>query len=53
VAPQLTLGGLVAMDNARDYRQLLGGLYLRYAFEPHAGPAPFPIVPYRSPYPTN
>lgn len=53
IAPQLTLGGQLAMDNARDYRQLMGGIYLRYAFEPYTGPAAYPLTPYRSLYPSN
>ena len=53
IAPQLTLGGQLAMDNARDYRQLMGGVYLRYAFQPYSGPAAYPLTPYRSLYPSN
>lgn len=53
IAPQLTLGGQLAMDNARDYRQLMGGVYLRYAFHPYSGPVAYPLTPYRSLYPSN
>ncbi|GAA0521636.1 cellulose synthase subunit BcsC-related outer membrane protein [Pigmentiphaga sp. GD03639] len=53
IAPQLTLGGQLAMDNARDYRQLMGGVYLRYAFHPYSGPVAYPLTPYRSLYPGN
>lgn len=47
---QLWLGGHLALDNARDYRQLAGGLYLRYAFQPSLRPASLPLSPLRSPY---
>ena len=50
IAPQLFLGGHLSMDNASDYRQLMGGLYLRYALQPMTGPVGYPISPYRSPY---
>ncbi|CAN5260593.1 hypothetical protein BH10PSE18_BH10PSE18_05060 [soil metagenome] len=32
VAPQLYLGGTVGLNNAQNYRQLTGGIYLRYMF---------------------
>ena len=38
------------MDNARDYRQYTGGLYLRYLFDDAGGAMPLPVNPYRSPY---
>ncbi len=51
LAPQLTLGGHLAMDNASDYRQFIGGMYLRYAFEPAtASLAPLPVTPFKSSY---
>lgn len=50
VAPQLFLGGQLALDNARDYNQWLGGVYLRYMFDPQTKPARFPLSPFRSPY---
>jgi hypothetical protein len=53
VAPQLFLGGHLAMDNASDYRQLVGGVYLRYAMQPYTGQPAMPVAPYKSPYSTN
>lgn len=44
------LGGQVGLDNARDYRQVSGGLYLRYMLEDFNGPMALPVSPYRSPY---
>lgn len=44
------LGGEVGMDNAQDYSQLSGGLYLRYMFEDMTGPMALPVSPYKSPY---
>jgi hypothetical protein len=43
-------GGTLGVDNARDYRQFSGGLYLRYLFEDGGGAMPLPVSPYRSPY---
>ncbi|OLS63036.1 cellulose biosynthesis protein BcsC [Pseudomonas putida] len=43
-------GGTLGVDNARDYRQFTGGLYLRYLFEDGGGAMPLPVSPYRSPY---
>lgn len=43
-------GGTVGVDNARDYRQFTGGLYLRYLFDDAGGAMPLPVSPYRSPY---
>lgn len=43
-------GGALGMDNARDYRQFTGGLYLRYLFDDGGGAMPLPVNPYRSPY---
>lgn len=43
-------GGALGMDNARDYRQFTGGLYLRYLFDDAGGAMPLPVNPYRSPY---
>lgn len=50
VAPQLFLGGVLGLDNASDYRQMTGGVYLRYALEPQSRPMAMPLAPYRSPY---
>ncbi|ALM85418.1 cellulose biosynthesis protein BcsC [Bordetella sp. N] len=44
------VGATVAADNASDYRQYAGGLYLRYTFYPQTRPLDMPVVPYRSPY---
>jgi len=44
------LGGALGLDNARDYRQFTGGLYLRYLFDDAGGSMPLPVNPYRSPY---
>lgn len=44
------LGGEVGIDNAQDYSQLSGGLYLRYMFEDMTGPMALPVSPYKSPY---
>ncbi|OWT74281.1 MULTISPECIES: cellulose biosynthesis protein BcsC [unclassified Achromobacter] len=46
----LFLGGTLSMDNATDYRQYAGGLYLRYAFYPQTRPLALPVNPYQSPY---
>jgi len=47
---QWSLGGQVGMDNASDYRQYGGGLYLRYTFHPVTRPPQVPLKPYQSPY---
>ncbi|MGL4318327.1 MAG: cellulose synthase subunit BcsC-related outer membrane protein [Pseudomonas sp.] len=44
------VGGQVGVDNAQDYRQWNGGLYLRYMFEDQTGPLALPVSPYQSPY---
>lgn len=44
------VGGQVGVDNAQDYRQWHGGLYLRYLFEEMTGPLALPVSPYQSPY---
>lgn len=50
VAPQLFFGGHLGLDNAKDYRQFTGGLYLRYAFEPQSRPLAMPVQQLRSIY---
>jgi len=50
VGPQMFLGGHFAADNASNYRQFVGGVYMRYTLEPYSGPAVFPVQPFRSPY---
>ena len=44
------LGGNIGMDNARDYRQFSGGVYLRYALEEQSGQMSLPVLPLTSPY---
>ncbi|UVJ44157.1 cellulose synthase subunit BcsC-related outer membrane protein [Pseudomonas sp. LS1212] len=44
------LGGNLGLDNARDYKQFSGGMYLRYTFEDANGPMSLPVSPYLSPY---
>ncbi|OZI70842.1 cellulose biosynthesis protein BcsC [Bordetella genomosp. 12] len=44
------VGASVGADNASDYRQWAGGLYLRYSFYPQTRSMDLPVVPYRSPY---
>lgn len=46
----MILGGSFGMDNAQDYKQWTGGLYLRYTLEDFTGRMPMPINPYLSPY---
>ena len=46
----LFFGGSLGVDNARDYQQWTGGLYLRYLFDDGHGAMPLPVNPYRSPY---
>jgi hypothetical protein len=43
-------GGSLGLDNAQDYKQWTGGLYLRYMFEDFTGRMAMPVSPYRSPY---
>ncbi|SAH81464.1 cellulose synthase protein C [Bordetella ansorpii] len=50
LSKNLHLGATVSMDNASDYRQVAGGLYLRYSFYPQKQSMELPVVPYRSPY---
>lgn len=50
LSPDFHLGGELGLDNARDYRQVNGNLYLRYYFEPQDRPLELPVSPYRSPY---
>ncbi len=48
--PQLFVGGQLSLDNARDYRQFSGGIYVRYALQPYNGKASLPVSPLKSPY---
>lgn len=46
----LFLGGTVGLNNASDYRQWGGGLYLRYALYPQVNSMKMPLIPFGSPY---
>lgn len=48
LAPQLFMGGNLGIDNARDYRQWAGTVYLRYLMEPSSREMPLPVSPFRS-----
>lgn len=48
--PQVFVGGHLSLNNARNYREFAGGLYVRYAFQPYNGLQTFPVNPLRSPY---
>ena len=57
VAPQLYLGGSVGLNNAQNYRQVTGSLYLRYMFGVPSGSFSAPgagmsgtLAPVTSPY---
>ncbi|WP_454727512.1 MULTISPECIES: cellulose synthase subunit BcsC-related outer membrane protein [Cupriavidus] len=47
-AQQLYVGGLLGIDNARDYRQWYAGVYVRYALQRQTTPIGFPPVPPQS-----
>ncbi|MNI77356.1 Cellulose synthase operon protein C precursor [compost metagenome] len=44
------LGGNLGLDNAQDYKQFTGAMYLRYMFEDMNSTMELPVSPYRSPY---
>ena len=44
------LGANLGLDNAQDYKQFTGAMYLRYMFEDMNGPMELPVSPYRSTY---
>ncbi|KAB0493614.1 cellulose biosynthesis protein BcsC [Pseudomonas vancouverensis] len=44
------LGANLGVDNAQDYKQFTGAMYLRYMFEDMNGSMELPVSPYRSPY---
>jgi hypothetical protein len=48
--PQLFIGSHLSLDNARNYRQFTGGLYVRYALQPYTGRQALPVNPLKSPY---
>ncbi|MDR3381158.1 cellulose synthase subunit BcsC-related outer membrane protein [Cupriavidus basilensis] len=43
-AQQLFVGGMLGIDNARDYRQWYAGVYVRYALQRQTGLIAFPPV---------
>lgn len=43
-AQQLFVGGLLGLDNARDYRQWYAGVYVRYSLQRQTGQLMFPPV---------
>ncbi|WP_397474275.1 cellulose synthase subunit BcsC-related outer membrane protein [Pusillimonas sp.] len=48
VDPKLALGATIGADNASDYKQWMGGVYLRYYFHPQSGLLDLPIKPHRT-----
>lgn len=44
------VGGQVGLNNAQDYREFKGGMYVRYMFEDQYRELALPVSPYRSPY---
>lgn len=50
LGPQMFLGGYLGVDNARDYSQYYGGIYIRYTFARIASGAATPPSVTRSPY---
>lgn len=48
--PQILVGANAALDNASDYKQWAGGLFLRYYFYPQSDFLAFPINNYQSTY---
>jgi tetratricopeptide (TPR) repeat protein len=53
LGPQIFAGATAGIDNARDYSQWFGGLYVRYAFEKMTGSMAMPPKPLHSPYLAN
>jgi Tfp pilus assembly protein PilF len=50
MAPKLFFGGSAQADNSSNYRQIGGGIYLRYSFEPITELPSLEKKPYMSPY---
>lgn len=50
MAPNWSVGATVGTDNASDYHQWAGGLFLRYYFYPQNQALDLPTRPHRSPY---
>jgi len=49
--PNLVFGATFGADNAQDYQEWAGGIYLRYYFQPQRNVLlDLPVQPYRSPY---
>ncbi|HRL21658.1 MAG TPA: cellulose synthase subunit BcsC-related outer membrane protein [Alcaligenes sp.] len=49
--PGMILGGHLGIDKSGDYRQWIGGVYLKYYFDQQTRrAADLPLVPYASPY---
>lgn len=47
---RLVMGATIGADNASDYSQWAGGLYMRYYFEPQNRLMDLPVEPFSSPY---
>ena len=50
VSPSLVLGASLAADNANDYNQWGGGLYMRYHFDQQSKAPEMPVKPFSSPF---
>ncbi|MGC1953934.1 MAG: cellulose synthase subunit BcsC-related outer membrane protein [Gammaproteobacteria bacterium] len=50
IQPKLAVGGNVSFDNARDYNEQTGMVYVRYFFQPQHQPVAFPPKPVRPLY---
>lgn len=50
IHPQLYVGGSLGLDNARDYKQFTGSMYLRYFMDPYSGLPNLPPLSVKSPY---
>jgi hypothetical protein len=54
LSPQIFVGGILGLGNARDYKEYFGSVYLRYAFQKMAiGPSSSALAPLRSPFLTS
>ncbi|MCX5592344.1 cellulose synthase subunit BcsC-related outer membrane protein [Alcaligenes endophyticus] len=51
VMPGMLLGGHIGMDKSGDYRQVIGGVYMKYYFDQQQRTnTSLPLAPYLSPY---